>query len=179
MRSVDEIILLPYDERYPGLFASEAEWLLGCAPPDLITRIEHFGSTAVPGLLAKPIIDILLEVPSLDSARRELIPVIEASGYSYWRDDPNPAKLYAVKGLPPNGPRTHHLHIVEPDSIYWEQLLFRDYLRRYPKEAMRYAALKKHLADRFRDDRETYTEGKSEYIGGVMALARIEFADDA
>ncbi|MBC8136992.1 MAG: GrpB family protein [Fibrella sp.] len=173
---MDEITLLPYDVRYPTLFAAEAELLQMTSPPDLIVRIEHFGSTAIPGLAAKPIIDILLGVRSLDEARRDLIPVVESFGYSYWRDDPNPAKLYAVKGLPPNGPRTHHLHIVEPDSTVWEQLLFRDYLRLHPDEAARYVTLKKNLAETFRNDREAYTDGKADYIQHVMTRARQAFA---
>ncbi|MBC7807745.1 MAG: GrpB family protein [Akkermansiaceae bacterium] len=169
---MDEIILLPYDPRYPSLFAAEVRLLQSISPPDLIVRMEHFGSTSVPGLVAKPIIDILIGVRSLDEARRHLIPAIETLGYSYWRDDPNPAKLYAVKGLPPNGPRTHHLHIVEPHSTIWEQLLFRDYLRTHPDEAAAYAVLKKSLAETFRNDREAYTDGKAEYISRIMMHAR-------
>lgn len=142
----------------------------------MIVRIEHFGSTAVPGLPAKPIIDILLGVRSLEEARRDLIPIVESMGYSYWREDPNPAKLYAVKGLPPNGPRTHHLYIVEPESPIWEQLRFREYLRLHPDEADHYAVLKSRLAQQFHEDREAYTEGKSDYIKAVMEKAKEMFS---
>ncbi|MBC8139939.1 MAG: GrpB family protein [Armatimonadetes bacterium] len=169
---MDDILIVPYDERWRDLFAREIATINAVAPPGLLLRGEHFGSTAVPGLAAKPVIDILLGVASLADAKDRLIPAVEPLGYSYWRDDPNPAKLYAVKGLPPNSPRTHHLHIVEPDSQMWEQLLFRDYLRLHNDEAARYAALKHDLAARFRTDREAYTEGKSAYIAEVMKSAR-------
>ncbi|MBD1865322.1 MULTISPECIES: GrpB family protein [Trichocoleus] len=75
-------------------------------------------------------------------------------GYAYWLDNPDPEWMFFVKGLPPNGPRTHHLHMVEPDSVLWERLLFRDYLRKHADEAARYAQLKYHLAQRFFSDRE-------------------------
>jgi len=173
---MDEIIIVPYDERWQELFAQEIAAINAVAPPGLIVRCEHFGSTSVPGLAAKPIIDILLGVASLADAKSRLIPALEPLGYSYWRDDPDPARLYAVKGLPPNSPRTHHLHIVEPDSPMWQQLLFRDYLRLHDDEATRYAALKRDLAVRFHADREAYTGGKSTYIAAVMEKARRFFA---
>ena len=79
--------------------------------------------------------------------------------------------MFFVKGLPPNSPRTHHIHMVEPDSILWERLLFRDYLRENRGEAARYEQFKRDLAQRFKRDREAYTAGKSEYIKSVMEKA--------
>lgn len=117
---MDEIIVVPYDKQWRERFAQEVAAIDAVAPSGLILRREHFGSTAVAGLAAKPVIDILLGVRSLADARNQLIAAIEPLGYSYWHDDPDPARLYVVKGLPPNSPRTHHLHIVEPDSTMWE-----------------------------------------------------------
>ena len=82
--------------------------------------------------------------------------------------------MFFVKGLPPNGPRTHYIHMVEPNSELWEHLLFRDYLRKHPDEAQRYAYLKRDLARRFATDREAYTSGKAEYVQSVIQKARQE-----
>lgn len=143
--------------------------------------MEHFGSTAVLGLSAKPIIDLLVAVRSLPEARTQAVPALEALGYAYWADDPSPDRLFFVKGLPPNGPRTHHIHIVEQgvsqdprlgEFSFTDRLLFRDCLRADPEEARRYEDLKRRLAAAFPDDREAYTNGKTDYIYGVMQKAR-------
>ena len=168
----DEVLLAEYDPRWPNVFATEAAILRTLTPPGLMYRIEHFGSTAVPGLASKPIIDILVGVISLDEAVANAVPPLEAIGYSFWRDNPDQTRLFLVKGLPPNGPRTHHLHVVESDSLLWERLSFRDYLRAHPAEAERYADLKRHLASEYPDDREAYTDAKSAYVADVTARAR-------
>ena len=178
---MDEISLVDYDPRWPEQFAAEAERILSAVGADPIVSIEHFGSTAIPGMPAKPVIDLLVAVRSLTEARQCAVPALEAMGYSYWRDDPAPDRLFLVKGLPPDGPRTHHVHIVEPDVShdprlgefsFTDRLLFRDYLKAHPEEAQRYAALKQDLAVRFPDDREAYTEGKTEYVYSIMQKAR-------
>ena len=168
---MDEITLTKHDLRWPVLFAEEAARIRAAVDGGLIVGIEHFGSTAVPGLSAKPIIDLLVAVRSLAEARERVIPVLEAVGYSYWRDDPAPDRLFLVKGLPPNGPRTHHVHIVGQGTSA-DRLLFRDVLRADPEEAKRYAALKQYLAARFPGDREAYTKGKTEYVYSVTQKAR-------
>lgn len=178
---MDEIALVPYDPRWPELFTAEATRVREVLGNDYVTAIEHFGSTAVPGLSAKPIIDMLVAVRSLKEAREQAIPALEALGYAYWSDDPAPDRLFFVKGLPPNGPRTHHVHIVEPTVSpnpylgafgFADRLLFRDYLRAHSNEAQRYEALKRDLATRFPTDREAYTDGKTEYVYSVMQKAR-------
>ena len=119
-------------------------------------------------MLAKPIIDILVGVHSLETAKAA-VPKIEALGYGYWREDTIPRRLYFVKGLPPNGPRSHHIHLVEQGTEFWRtHLLFRDILRADPNEARRYKALKRCLAAEFIDDREAYTNGKASYIHAVL-----------
>jgi len=172
---MDEIVVEVYDLAWPGRYAVEAELLREVLPAELRLRIEHFGSTAVPGLDAKPVIDILLGVRDLREMIEVGVPVLEARGYSFWRDNPDKSRLFLVKGLPPSAPRrTHHLHVVEMDSPLWERLLFRDYLRANPEEASRYAALKRELAARDSADREAYTDGKGEYIAEVMRKAKGE-----
>jgi GrpB-like predicted nucleotidyltransferase (UPF0157 family) len=169
---LDEILITEYDPRWPGLFTQEATCVRSVLPADLVTRIEHFGSTAVPGLAAKPVIDLLVGVRSLTEAKRYAIDSLVALGYAYWDTDPDPNHMFFVKGLPPNGPRSHHIHMVEPDSPYWQRLLFRDYLRRDPDEAERYHILKRELAARFAEDREAYTEAKGDYIRRVTEIAQ-------
>ena len=177
---MDEIFLVDYNPQWPAQFAEEAVRLQS-ALGDSVVAVEHFGSTAVPGLSAKPIIDLLVAVRSLPEARQCAVPALEALGYAYWPADPAPDRLFFVKGLPPNGPRTHHVHIVEPsvshdprlgEFSFTDRLLFRDYLRAHPEEAERYAALKRDLAAQFSEDREAYTNGKTDYIYGVMQKAQ-------
>ena len=184
----DEIALVDYDPRWPEQFAAEAERVRAAIGDDLVVAVEHFGSTAIPGMAAKPIIDLLVAVRSLDEAREHAVPALEAIGYSYWRGDPAPDRLFFVKGLPPNGPRTHHVHVVEPgvshdprlgEFCFTDRLLFRDYLRAHPKEARQYEDLKRDLTARFSEDREAYTEGKTEYVYGVMQKARQMKGDES
>ena len=184
---MDEITVVNYDPAWPVKFAEEAARLRAALGDDLVITVEHFGSTAVPGLSAKPIIDLLVAVRSLAVARQRGIPALKALGYAYWRDDPAPDRLFFVKGLPPNGPRTHHVHMVEPgvshdprlgQFAFTDRLLFRDVLRADPEEAQRYEDLKRELAAQFPDDREAYTNGKTEYIYGVMQKARDQQAQD-
>lgn len=122
----------------------------------------------MPGLSAKPVIDILIGVYSLEAAKA-VIPQIEALGYGYWREDTTPRRLYFVRGLPPNGPRSHHIHLVEKDTEFWRtHLLFRDILRADSAEARRYEELKTRLAAQFTNDREAYTDGKADYIQAIL-----------
>jgi GrpB-like predicted nucleotidyltransferase (UPF0157 family) len=172
----DEVEIVAYDPRWPQMFRDEAARVREVLPDNLLLGIEHFGSTAVPGLAAKPIIDILVFVRSLEAARCEAVPSLETLGYSFWRDNPVLSTLFFVKGLPPNGPRTHHIHMVEEDAAdprraggcFRDRLLFRDYLRANPEAALRYTALKSALASRFPNDREAYTDGKTEFILAIL-----------
>lgn len=169
---MDDIVLVPYDPLWPGMYETEVKRLQAADLPGGFVRWEHFGSTAVPNLTAKPIIDILAGVESLKEARQNAVPVLERLGYAFWYDNPNLEHLFFVRGLPPNGPRTQHLHVVSMDSPFWERLLFRDYLRAHPNEATRYAELKQELAARYSNDREAYTESKGVYVQEVTARAK-------
>lgn len=171
---MDEIVIVEYDPRWPEMFEQEAARIRQTLDAGLITGIEHFGSTAVPGLAAKPVIDMLVGVRSLEEAKRVAIEALAALGYAYWYDNPDKEHMFFVKGLPPNGPRSHHIHMVGPGSAFWERLLFRDYLRRHPEEARRYSKLKRDLAARLTQDREAYTDAKGEYVRAVTERAKSE-----
>jgi GrpB-like predicted nucleotidyltransferase (UPF0157 family) len=165
----DDVEIVPYDPAWPCLFAMEAERLRGALSAADVVGIEHFGSTAVPGLAAKPIIDILIAAASLPRAKATMIEPIIALGYVYWSENPKTDRMFFVKGMPPYGDRrTHHVHITEPGGEMWQRrLAFRDYLRANSDEARRYEALKRDLALRFPADREAYTEAKTDYMTAV------------
>jgi len=170
---------MPYDPHWPVLFEQEKEHLLACLPGQLINRIEHFGSTAVPGLAAKPIIDILVEVTSLEETRKQIAPILESREYDYfwrptWGDDTPPFYAWFIK-RDTGGNRTHHIHMVEHDFEHWDRLLFRDYLIEHPEVAKEYQDLKYRLYKAHPDDRIVYTKGKTEFILGVTAMAKKYF----
>jgi GrpB-like predicted nucleotidyltransferase (UPF0157 family) len=151
---------------WPADFLRERDLIAPLFPvPPLL--IEHMGSTAVPGLAAKPIIDIIVLVEDLDAGRRA-IPALEATGYSFWADNPDKTRLYLVKGLPPAPHRTHHLHIHDDADEVRRHLLFRDHLRAHPEVRDAYLALKSDLADRFRHDREAYSKHKTDFVDGLL-----------
>jgi GrpB-like predicted nucleotidyltransferase (UPF0157 family) len=126
----------------------------------------------VPGLAAKPVIDILVQVSSLEDTRIQIVPLLESEGYEYfWRTDVLPAYAWFIK-RDEEGKRTHHLHMVEADSKLWERLYFRDYLREFLEEARRYADLKQFLAQKFPNDRVAYTEGKSALVEALTETAK-------
>ncbi len=161
------VFLSAYHQIWPGLFAEEKKLLLGLLG-ERILEIEHIGSTAVPGLVAKPIIDVAVAVEDLAVVKSFITP-LSAEDYEYKGEYGLPGRLLFVKGAPRN---THHLHAVERGSEHWRVwLAFRDYLREHPSEARRYAAFKKDLAKRYADDRPAYTRGKSDYVAEVLKKA--------
>lgn len=169
---MDEIELSAPDPDWPRRFEEEAASLRTILHDDLLIGLEHIGSTAVPELPAKPIIDIMGVITDLSGARERLVGPLQAAGYAFWADNPATDRLFFVKGLPPSAPRrTHHLHLMEAGPAVHRHLAFRDYLRAHPEEARRYAALKAKLAERFRTDREAYTDAKAAYIESVVAKA--------
>jgi GrpB-like predicted nucleotidyltransferase (UPF0157 family) len=170
----DGIEIVDYDARWPRLFEEERAGLERVLPSDQILAIEHAGSTAIPGLAAKPIIDIFIAVPSIEVAKARLVAPIKEIGYVYWAENPDRTRMFFVKGMPPYGERrTHHVHILEPRSDSWHRaLIFRNYLREHADEAERYQQLKRELAQRHRSDREAYTRAKDCYVLRVIDMAR-------
>jgi GrpB-like predicted nucleotidyltransferase (UPF0157 family) len=169
---MDEVEIVDYDPRWPLLFDEEAKRLRAVLDPSLFVGLEHFGSTAIPGLSAKPIIDILIAVRSLAAAQASFVEVLRELDYVYWADNPRKDRLFFVKGMPPFGSkRSHHVHVTEPQGEMWRWSAFRDYLRGHPKEAETYDRIKRRLAAEHQTDREAYTDAKSAYIESVMRKA--------
>ncbi len=172
----EHVAIVSYNPKWPTMFEAERKHLLSCLPRELIGRIEHFGSTAVPGLAAKPIVDMLVEVRSLEETKVSIVPVLEAQGYEYfWRptssDDVPPFYAWLIKRNSARI-RTHHIHMVESDFAQWDRLLFRDYLIEHPEAAQEYEVLKRDLARDYPNDRIAYTEAKTEFIERVTQIAK-------
>jgi GrpB-like predicted nucleotidyltransferase (UPF0157 family) len=172
----EEVAVVPYDPGWPEMFEQERLHLQSCLPADLVKKIVHFGSTAVPGLMAKPILDILVLVTSLDETRRRIAPILEAQGYDYfwrpsWGDDTPPFYAWFIK-RDNNGNRTHHIHVVEAQFEHWDRLLFRDYLIEHQDVAREYGNLKKKLSNAYPGDRVAYTQAKSDFIRKITEQAK-------
>jgi GrpB-like predicted nucleotidyltransferase (UPF0157 family) len=165
----DRARLLPHQRAWADLFQREANELRP-ALGDSVVRIEHVGSTAVPGLEAKPILDIVVAVGCMTDAapfEQALAPL----GYCHQAEHDMPGRLYFVKRTP-DGKSTHHLNITELGTECWFTLVaFRDYLRSHPEAREEYGALKRELARRHRHDRPAYQDGKAAFIQCTLAMA--------
>jgi GrpB-like predicted nucleotidyltransferase (UPF0157 family) len=162
----EPIRLVAYDPQWPVRFERERTLLEATIGAWLNGGVHHVGSTAVPGLEAKPVIDILAGVESLDASRACFEPLARIDyvhapyleSEMHWFCKPGPER------------RTHHLHVVPTGSRrYRDELAFRDALRADQRLAAEYAELKRDLAARFRDDREAYTEAKGEFVSRVLS----------
>jgi len=165
-----EIRIEDYNPDWPGLFNSEEEVLTNACKNKII-KIEHIGSTSIPGLPAKPTIDMIAGVKSLEIANR-LIPTICSLGYEYISifEVDMPERRYFVK----EGEFADliHIHMVVVDSDFWRRhIAFRDYLRNHLELCDEYGKLKQKLAKEYGSDRGGYTDAKSEFIQRVQTLA--------
>ena len=153
--------IVVYDPSWPARFEAERDRLIEALAPWLVGPIEHIGSTAVIGLPAKPVIDIMAGVETLD-ASRPAIDVVAELGYCYAPYRPDSEHWFCK---PSFAHRTHHLHLVPFGSAQWmSTLAFREHLRAHPNVAAEYATLKRHLAEKHRFDREAYTQAKEPFI---------------
>lgn len=163
----DPILVVDCDADWPMLYAQEKIQILD-ALGNTIADIQHIGSTSVPGLAAKPVIDILLGLEHVPPQAAQ-IAALETLGYQYCGELGIPGRHYFRRGMP----RTHQIHLVKWDSQFWEtHILFRDFLRTHPDAAQQYKALKRNLAIKFRDDRERYTNSKAPLIEQMLVQAR-------
>jgi GrpB-like predicted nucleotidyltransferase (UPF0157 family) len=171
----ETVELSAYSPMWPVTFDIEKRRLEEVFGADRVL-VEHIGSTAVPGLGAKPIVDILLGAPTLSVIELH-IPGLVESGYRYVPEFERamPERRYFVKA--DGHPGYFHLHAVVYDTRFWrDHIDFRDLLRNDPGYAERYWRLKNALAARFRNDREAYTDAKGEFIRTALQRARGEAA---
>jgi len=167
-RGAQPVELVEYDPAWPEQFAEERDRIAAAVGPAALV-IEHIGSTAVAGMPAKPIIDIMVGVADIERSGQAVAALIDL-GYDYAPEFESdiPERRYFYRGIP----HTHHVHMVEQTSDFFGQhLAFRDHLRAHPEAAAEYARLKRGLAARFRNDRDAYTEGKRSFVETVVEAA--------
>ena len=165
---MDPIEIVQYDPSWPEQFAEIAARVRAAFADGPLIGVEHVGSTSVVGLAAKPIIDLNVIVPAQEDIP-EAIARLAALGYVYESDKGIPGR-HAF--LWPPGAVRHHLYVCAcGNAEHWRHLVFRDYLRAHGDEAQRYEALKRDLAERFRDDRIAYNEGKTDFVEAVLKKA--------
>ncbi len=171
--TTEPVVIVDYDPRWPLLFDQARSEILRAIGPRVVA-VEHIGSTAVPGLAAKPIVDIMVGLRTLEVAP-QCIAALQRLGWVYVPENEAsfPERRYFDKDLA--GIRTEHLHMVETTSEFWERhLLFRDFLRAHRDVAEEYAQLKRDLTKKFRYQRDAYTDAKGPFIRAVEARARAE-----
>jgi GrpB-like predicted nucleotidyltransferase (UPF0157 family) len=164
----DRIKIVPYDETWPALFEEQRPVLEGLLRPWLRSPVEHIGSTAVPGLAAKPIIDMLAVIGRYE----DFASALPRTGEAGWIRAPEPgddaSRQYSLC-YPNIARRSHHLHVVEASSAAWPSwLAFRDYLRDHPASALEYGQLKRRLAEADDQDRPRYRAAKAPFIGEIL-----------
>jgi GrpB-like predicted nucleotidyltransferase (UPF0157 family) len=166
--------MVPYDPKWAPSYEEQARRLEVALQPWLVEPLQHIGSTAVPGLAAKPIIDIVAVVTDIDLAGE----MTKRLSMVHWLATPEPtdAPLRKLSYCTPSiALRTHHLHVVERASSGWQGwIAFRDYLRANPQVAAEYGELKSRLAEAHGDDpnqRDAYRAGKAEWIAATTATA--------
>lgn len=166
------IIIQEPDKNWEKIFRAEKELILEQFEGSGIIRIEHFGSTAIPNLKAKPTIDILIEIsPNLEENR--IIRTLKKIAYEYIRqpDNPPPHMMFA-KGYTVNGFKGQSFHIHVRYKGDWDELYFRDYLIQNEQQKKEYEKLKLDLAIKYRNNRDAYTKAKTGFIKSINKLAR-------
>lgn len=169
------IVIREYNADYPKWYVEEELVLVELIGSNQIERINHIGSTAVPGLLSKPTVDILLEITQHYNMD-DLMFRLEQNGYICSKQPENPPlHLMLMKGYTLQGfaEKVFHLHIRYAGD--WDELYFRDYLRLHTDISKRYGILKSELQQRFEHDRDSYTHAKTDFIKRYTQLAREEF----
>lgn len=163
--------LEPYNDGWPDMYRAETDQVTAAIGSDLVA-IENVGSTAVPGMPAKPIIDILAAVATWDRFE-DIVFRLGEIGYLYTpeseADDPG-RRVFRKGPRDMSLMRTHHLHVTDPDSPYWRRIVaFRDQLREDAADAAEYAALKRSLARDFSADSRGYTRAKAQFVKRLEA----------
>ena len=172
----DKVVLVPYDPTWAKEFEKEKKILKKILGKNALD-IQHVGSTSIPGLSAKPIIDIAVAVENV-SMLHKLISVLSLAGYDVKDSINELGEILARKGTPEN--RTHYIHIEIKNSVFWNNhILFRDYLLKHHEYVKEYEKLKKDVADKFGEERKLYTAAKNKFISSVLKLAKEEFKNNA
>lgn len=168
------IILKEHNPDYKVWYEEEKQRIISKVKPENLIRISHIGSTAVKGLTAKPIVDILLEIDGACGVSA-IIKVLKTLGWRLMSQEDDPVKLSFNKGYTPEGfaDRVYHLHVRYFGN--WSELYFRDFLIAYPDVAREYERLKLKLWKQYEHDRDGYTEAKTDFVRRYSDMAKVEF----
>jgi GrpB-like predicted nucleotidyltransferase (UPF0157 family) len=162
------IIIEKHNPEWPIIYQKEKSLIEKLPGSEVIERISHIGSTAIEGIMAKPTIDILIEVAE-NFNKDEFIQSFKLIDYQYIPQPENPPpNIMFTKGYSPNGFKGQAFHIHVRYKAVWDEILFRDYLIAHPKIAKKYEALKLELAKKHKYNREDYTDAKTKFIQEVM-----------
>jgi GrpB-like predicted nucleotidyltransferase (UPF0157 family) len=171
------VAVVPYSDAWPAQFEQEAALVGAALAPWLVGAVEHIGSTAIKGLAAKPILDMLGPVSDLEHAR-DAVPPLARLGYRHAAHSPREALWFYKQTGDDYGTRTHQLHLTRVESALWrERLAFRDALRADPELLSEYQALKCVLAKH--EDLVGYTDGKRDFVAKVLKRAGLELHGEA
>ncbi len=162
------VTVYPYDETWPQEYEKEKETLKTILK-DFDFKIEHVGSTSIPGLSAKPIIDIAIGVDRTETML-EMEKVLADAGYDMLNSIETKGEILARKGTPEN--RTHYIHIQILGSEYWNEFIyFKQYMLDHPDDVKAYEKLKTELSVKFADERKKYTAAKNDFISSILEKA--------
>jgi GrpB-like predicted nucleotidyltransferase (UPF0157 family) len=167
-----------YNDVWPKLYEEEKNLIIKTIDPGLFSRIEHFGSTSIPGLYAKDTIDMLMEVEFSESNNEKLVEQMKTLGYEFnWQNEGPNTHMVFVKGYNVDSPKdqTYHIHAGPKAHPIWDRLLFKDYLIKHPDVAKAYEELKIELVSKFRHDRVGYRVAKTGFISEITQKAKLEF----
>lgn len=169
------IALVDHHPEWKTIYKQEEKHILEAIGETVILRIEHFGSTAIPAIKAKPYIDIIIEVSDKHLFDDQLIKNFEALGYFYFKvpeRDGIEAYMSFGKGYNLEGEKEQifHIHMCTKDNYMWEQIHFRDYLNEHVERAKAYEVLKLASASKFKNDRGSYVLSKTDFIKDTLAM---------
>ena len=166
------IYLTEHDPKWKFLFSDEKNRLTEKLGDEFLVRVDHIGSTAIPGILSKPTIDILLQVAE-NTPNQTIKDCFEKLGYIFIAKPENPPPhMLFVKGYTPEGfkGQAYHVHVRYPGD--WDEIRFRDYLCQHPAEAKAYARLKIVLSEKYKYDRDGYTDAKVQFVKAINREAK-------
>mgnify|MGYP001794722194 CR=1 FL=1 len=167
----EQIKIIPYDSSWPAKFEKEKKLIENTIGEFIHGGIHHIGSTSIPNLSAKPIIDILVGVESLEKSK----PCIELLSKIHYQYSPYKPDIEHWFCKPSPEHRTHHLHLIAAGHPEFKaRLAFRDYLRTHEDAKSNYEKLKLRLAEEFRNDREAYTQAKGQFVKAILTKALVE-----
>ena len=167
----DIVKLVPYEKNWADEFEKEKR-LLREILGDYALDIQHVGSTSIPGIISKPILDIAVAVSDL-SVLSKLIPILTDAGYDVKDSIEDKQEILARKGTPEN--RTHYIHIEAFNGEFWKHhILFRDYMLAHKEAVIEYEKIKREAYNKYKDERKKYTEAKHKFIREILEKAIIE-----